>query len=326
MPKRHFLRGLRDGFPIGLGYFAVSFGLGISCRAANLTAFQGFLLSFLNNASAGEYGGITIIASDSGFLIMAAMMLVVNARYMLMSCALSQHLSPDTPLIFRLIIGYDLTDELFGIAISQPGYLNVWYYIGAMCAAMPCWSAGTVIGVLLGNLMPVWAVSGFSVMLFGMFIAIIVPMGKRPARSARAFRGYAHSDFDHRDLSGSRCALPAGGRNHRRRSRRRGGARRMKTYLYILVMAATTYLIRVLPLTLIRKPIRSVFLRSFLFYVPYVTLSVMTFPAIMNATQSPIAGAAAMVIGIIAAWCGLGLLPVSLVCCATVLILEHFIV
>ena len=96
----------------------------------------------------------------------------------------------------------------------------------------------------------------------------------------------------------------------------------MKTYLYILVMAATTYLIRVLPL----KPIRSVFLRSFLFYVPYVTLSVMTFPAIMNATQSPIAGAAAMVIGIIAAWCGLGLLPVSLLCCASVIALEFFIV
>ena len=101
----------------------------------------------------------------------------------------------------------------------------------------------------------------------------------------------------------------------------------MKTYLYLFVMAATTYLIRVLPLTLIRKPIRSRFLlRSFLFSVPYVTLAVMTFPAIMNATQSPIAGAAAMVIGIVAAWCGLGLLPVSLVCCATVLILEHFIV
>ena len=100
----------------------------------------------------------------------------------------------------------------------------------------------------------------------------------------------------------------------------------MKTYLYILVMAATTYLIRVLPLTLIRKPIRSVFLRSFLFYVPYVTLSVMTFPAIMNATQSPIAGAAAMVVGIIAAWCGLWLLPASLICCASVIALEFFIV
>ena len=99
-----------------------------------------------------------------------------------------------------------------------------------------------------------------------------------------------------------------------------------KTLLSILTAAVVTYLVRVLPLTLIRKPIQKPFLRSFLFYVPYVTLAVMTFPAIMNATQSPIAGAAAMVIGIVAAWCGLGLLPVSLVCCATVLILEHFIV
>ena len=97
-------------------------------------------------------------------------------------------------------------------------------------------------------------------------------------------------------------------------------------YIYIAIMAGVSFLIRTLPLTLIRKPITNRFLRSFLFYVPYVTLAVMTFPAIMNATQSPIAGAAAMVIGIVAAWCGLGLLPVSLVCCATVLILEHFIV
>ena len=179
MSKNVFLRGLRDGVPIALGYFAVSFGIGISAHSAHLNVFQGFLLSFLNNASSGEYGGITIIASDSGLIAMAVMMLVVNARYLLMSCALSQRLAPDTPLIYRLIIGYDLTDELFGIAISQPGYLNVWYYIGAMCAAMPCWSAGTVIGVLLGNLMPVWAVSGFSVMLFGMFLAIIIPVGKQ---------------------------------------------------------------------------------------------------------------------------------------------------
>ena len=100
----------------------------------------------------------------------------------------------------------------------------------------------------------------------------------------------------------------------------------MKVYLYIFVMALTTYLIRVLPLTLIRKPIESPFLRSFLYYVPYVTLAVMTFPAIVNATQSPLAGAAAMVIGIVCAWCSLGLLPVSLLCCATVIVLEHFLV
>ena len=96
----------------------------------------------------------------------------------------------------------------------------------------------------------------------------------------------------------------------------------MKNYLYIALMALATYLIRVLPLTLIRKPIKSVFLRSFLYYVPYVTLSLMTFPAITTVPQSPLAGAAAMAVGILSAWLGLGLFPVSLLCCGTVVVLE----
>lgn len=96
----------------------------------------------------------------------------------------------------------------------------------------------------------------------------------------------------------------------------------MKTYLYIAAMALTTYLIRVLPLTLIRKPIRSSFLRSFLYYVPYVTLSVMTFPAVLTVTGSPAVGAAVMLIGVAGAWCGLGLLPVSLLCCGSVILLQ----
>ena len=96
----------------------------------------------------------------------------------------------------------------------------------------------------------------------------------------------------------------------------------MKNYLYIALMALVTYLIRVLPLTLIRKPIKSVFLRSVLYYVPYVTLSLMTFPAITTVTQSPLAGAAAMAVGILSAWLGLGLFPVSLLCCGTVVVLE----
>ena len=149
MTREKYLQGLRDGVPIGLGYLAVSFGLGISCRNAGLNTAQGFLISFLNNASAGEYGGITVISEDAGFLMMAAMMLVINARYMLMSCALSQRLAPDMPLYQRMLVAFDLTDEVFGIAIAQPGYLSVWYYVG------------------------------FSVMLFGMFLAIIVPEGKK---------------------------------------------------------------------------------------------------------------------------------------------------
>ena len=100
----------------------------------------------------------------------------------------------------------------------------------------------------------------------------------------------------------------------------------MNNYLYILVMFLVSYAIRVLPLTLIRKPIRNPFIQSFLYYVPYVTLAVMTVPAIVNATQSPAAGAVALVVGIVAAWCGASLFQVSVACCAVVLVLELFLV
>ncbi len=93
-------------------------------------------------------------------------------------------------------------------------------------------------------------------------------------------------------------------------------------YAYILVMAAVSYAIRALPMTLIRKPIRSRFIQSFLYYVPYVTLAVMTFPAIVDATQSPVAGALALIVGLAAAWLGAGLMPVAVLCCATVLVSE----
>ena len=96
--------------------------------------------------------------------------------------------------------------------------------------------------------------------------------------------------------------------------------------VYIAIMAATTLFIRILPLTLIRKQIKNRFLKSFLYYVPYVTLAVMTFPAIMEATQSPIAGVAALIVGILAAWLGAGLFPVSVLCCVVVFVLELILV
>ena len=99
----------------------------------------------------------------------------------------------------------------------------------------------------------------------------------------------------------------------------------MNTYIYIFIMAAVTFAIRVTPLTLIRGQIKSRFLRSFLYYVPYVTLATMTFPAIIEATQSPLSGLAALVVGILAAWFGLDLFRVALSCCMVVLLLEFFI-
>ena len=175
--SRVLLAGIRDGLPIGLGYLAVSFSLGIAARNAGLNAFQGFLISLLNNAAA-----FTVIAADSGFLEMALITLITNARYLLMSCSLSQKFSPDTPLIHRLLVGYDVTDELFGIAISRPGYLDPLYSYGAFIPAIPGWALGTALGVTAGSILPARVVSALSVALFGMFLAIIVP----PARKNRA--------------------------------------------------------------------------------------------------------------------------------------------
>ena len=98
-----------------------------------------------------------------------------------------------------------------------------------------------------------------------------------------------------------------------------------KNYIYIFIMAGVSFLIRALPMTLFQKPIKSKFIQSFLYYVPYVTLSVMTFPAIVNATQSPISGVAALVIGILAAWFGADLFKTAVVCCGTVFLLEFFL-
>lgn len=177
--KKVLREGIRDGIPIGLGYLAVSFSLGVAAKNAGLSAFQGFLASILNNASAGEYAGFTVIAANAAYLEMVLMTLVANARYLLMSCALSQRFSPDTSLFHRLLVGFDVTDEIFGITIARPGSVNPFYSYGAMIVAIPCWSIGTALGVIAGNLLPLRVVSALSVALFGMFLAIIIPPAKQ---------------------------------------------------------------------------------------------------------------------------------------------------
>ena len=183
--KTWLARGLRAGVPIGLGYFAVAFTLGIAARSAGLTAFQATLSSLLLNASAGEFVGFTLMSAGAGYLEVAMMEAVANARYLLMSFSLSQKLRPETGLIHRLILGWYVTDEVFGVSISAPGYLNPWYTYGAIALACPGWAAGTCLGVILGNIFPASVVSALSVGLYGMFIAIFVP----PARESRTIRG-----------------------------------------------------------------------------------------------------------------------------------------
>lgn len=176
-----FRQGCKHGIPIFLGYLAVSFTLGIAAKNAGMTAFQAALTSFLVNASAGQFAGFTLIAANAGYLEMAVMILVANARYLLMSCSLSQKLSADIPFFHRLLIGYDVTDEIFGVSMAFPGRLNPFYTYGLIVVALPGWSLGTGLGVLCGNVLPANIVSALSVGLYGMFLAIIIP----PARKSR---------------------------------------------------------------------------------------------------------------------------------------------
>ena len=141
--RKVILEGMRDGIPIGLGYLAVSFSLGIAAKTAGLNAFQSFLASLLCNASAGEYSGFTVIAADSSYFVIALATLVANARYLLMSCALSQRISKDTSIIHRLLLGFFVTDEFFGISISRSGKLNPFYTYGAILIGCPCWAFGS---------------------------------------------------------------------------------------------------------------------------------------------------------------------------------------
>ncbi len=173
-----FRNGQRDAIPVGLGYFAVSFALGIAMRNAGLKAFDGFIISLLNNASAGEYAGITMIAAHASLIETALMVLAANARYFLMSTAFSQKFDEKTAMIHRYIIGFVLTDELFALGIRTKGPLKPEYYYGMMSVAMPGWAFGTMFGVIFGSLLPARIVSALSVALFAMFLAVIIPAAR----------------------------------------------------------------------------------------------------------------------------------------------------
>lgn len=177
--KSAFLEGVRDGIPIALGYLAVSFSLGIAARNAGLTPVQGFVMSWLGMASAGEYAALTVIATNASYWEMMLITLITNARYLLMSFSLSQRLSPQLGIGHRLLIGYSVTDELFGISISRSKPLDPKYPYGAYLVAIPSWATGTMLGIAVGNILPARILSALSVALFGMFLAVIVPFSKK---------------------------------------------------------------------------------------------------------------------------------------------------
>lgn len=185
MNKQHnrtsFLAGMRDGVPIALGYFAVAFTLGITAGKAGMSAVQASLMSALMLASAGEFAGISMIASCAGFMEMIVTTIVINMRYLLMSSALSQKVQQNRPFVHRIFMSYMVTDEIFGISMAVPGKLDPFYQYGAGSVAAPGWVLGTFLGCAAGMILPSSVMNAMSVAIYGMFLAVVIP----PARKDR---------------------------------------------------------------------------------------------------------------------------------------------
>lgn len=177
--KEIFKEGFKDGIPIGLGYFAVSFSLGVYAASVGLSPMQGAIASLLTNASAGEYAGFMVIATNASYLQMVIMTIVASLRYLLMSTVLSNRCDEGMKLIHRFLLSFYITDEIFAISIARSKKIEPFYTYGAVLPATTLWTSGTLIGILAGNILPSRIVSALSVALYGMFIAIIIPPCKK---------------------------------------------------------------------------------------------------------------------------------------------------
>lgn len=177
-----FLRGLRDGLPIGAGYFAVSFAFGIQAVAAGLDAFQTFVLSGSNLTSAGQFAGIGVIKAGGALAAMALTQLVINLRYCLMSCAISQKLAPGVPFWHRWLIAFGVTDEIFAVSVAAHGRLRPAYSYGLIAAAWPGWAGGSLLGAVAGDILPATVSQALAMALFAMFVAIVVPAAQADRR------------------------------------------------------------------------------------------------------------------------------------------------
>ncbi len=178
MHCQSFKRGMKEGIPVALGYFVVSITIGIAARKAALSPLQATVMSFTNNTSAGQFASFALIASGAPYLEMVISQAVINLRYCLMSCALSQKLDSGLPFYHRLCLAFGITDEIFGLSVSQRGKLDPWYTYGVMSVAVPGWSLGTLTGILSTGVLPQTFLNAMSMALYGMFIAIFMPAAR----------------------------------------------------------------------------------------------------------------------------------------------------
>lgn len=179
MNKEEYTLGIRRGLPVGLGYFSVSFGFGAMAVSKGLSVAQATLISASNLTSAGQFAGLTTIVENSGLWMMILTQLIINSRYALMSLALSQKMGQQIRLLPRLLIAFFNTDEVFALAMAREHTLTVSFLYGLGLLPMAGWVSGTLFGALAGSILPLSIRTALGVMLYGMFIAIIIPPAKK---------------------------------------------------------------------------------------------------------------------------------------------------
>ncbi len=175
----NFRKGMLHGLPIALGYLSVSFGFGIMAVKSGISVFASAMISVTNLTSAGQAAGVGIIAAGGTLLEMALTQLIINLRYSLMSLSLSQKLSPKFTLPHRLLASYGITDEIFAVASAQPCLLTPSYMYGMILVAFLGWVSGTILGASAGEILPKEVTDAMGIVLYGMFLAIIIPPSRK---------------------------------------------------------------------------------------------------------------------------------------------------
>ena len=178
MKKQDFLQGIKDGFPICLGYFSVSMAFGLTAVLSGLPIWSAILMSVTNLTSAGQFAGANILIDNGTFIELAITTIIINIRYFLMSLSVSQKVQPNISLRERLAISFGITDEVFAVSMQRKESLSSLYMAGLILTPVLGWTAGTTVGAVASQYMPQILTNSMGIALYGMFIAIIIP----PAR------------------------------------------------------------------------------------------------------------------------------------------------
>jgi predicted branched-subunit amino acid permease len=178
MKIKEFKEGIKDGFPICLGYFSVSMAFGLSAAKMGIPVWTAVLMSLTNLTSAGQFAGTTLLAAHGTYLELIVSMLIINIRYFLMSLSVSQKVDEEFTIGKRMIASFGITDEVFAVSMQRKKSLSFTYMAGLIATPVLGWTLGTWTGAVMTSLLPKALADAMGIALYGMFIAIIIP----PAR------------------------------------------------------------------------------------------------------------------------------------------------